>query len=149
MLANLIISADLPLAERLARAAVHESGHAAAALHFGLPLREVLIREDGSGSTRYHCRGPEMAEASAITNFSGAEAERDVFLDWHGGDSRDRCNIDEMIAQFGLDWDQRRLATLRFEAQILVGRLRPRIQRVACELVRSRHLTASAVAGVL
>jgi hypothetical protein len=79
MLAGLIVSADLPLAERLLRAAVHESGDAVAALHFGLPLKEALIRENGSGSTRYHHGlGPELAESRAIVIFSGASAEREV-----------------------------------------------------------------------
>jgi hypothetical protein len=39
----------------LARAAWHEGGHAIAALYYDLPLREVLIRENGTGLTSY-CR---------------------------------------------------------------------------------------------
>lgn len=147
MLANLIVSADLPLAERLLRAAFHESGHAVAALSFDLPLRDALIRENGSGSTRYHhSLGPEMAESRAIVIFSGPAAERDAFpfVD-NCEDSRDLHNIDEMVERFGLTWGEFEMGRLKFEAQFLVARLRPRIRAVAAALVEHRHLNASAI----
>ena len=147
MLAGLIVSADLPLAERLLRAAVHESGDAVAALHFGLPLKEALIRENGSGSTRYHHGlGPELAESRAIVIFSGASAERDAFpLVDSCHDSRDLHNIDEMVERFNLTWGEFELGRLKFEAQFLVQRLRTRIHRVASALVQHRRLTADQI----
>jgi hypothetical protein len=147
MLAN-IISADLPLAaaELLARAAAHEAGHAVAAVHFELPLKEVLIRDDGTGHTSYLTwLGRAEAECWAISNYAGPAAERDLFWDRRGGDTRDLLAIDNMIRRLGLGWDQWRLATLRFDAQLLVARLRPRIRAVAVALVQHRHLTAAGV----
>ena len=61
---------------------------------------------------------PLSPSRGRIANFSGAAAELGLFLDSRGGDTRDRRNIDEMIERFGLDWDERRLTTLRFDAQI-------------------------------
>jgi hypothetical protein len=147
MLDNLITSADLPLAGRLLRASVHESGHSCAALFYGLPLKEALIRPDGTGFTRYHhSLGPDMAERRAIVIFSGPAAERDLFPFGGCADTRDLHNIGEMVERFGLTWDEFELGRLKFEAQFLVQRLRPRIHRVAAALVEHRHLTAAAIA---
>ena len=38
------------------RCAIHESGHACAAVRLWLPLREVVINDNGSGITRYSRR---------------------------------------------------------------------------------------------
>ena len=46
-----------------------------------------------------------------------------------------RARPDAMIERLALDWDARRLATLRFDAQRLVQKLRPRIRAVAAALV--------------
>ena len=148
MLAGLIVSADLPLAERLLRAAVHETGHAVAALFFDLPLRDALIRENGSGSCRYHHGlGPEVAESRAIVIFAGPAAELDAFPFVDScADDRDLYNIDEMVERFGLSWGEFEIGRLKFEAQFLVRRLRPRIRAVAWALVEHRHLNASAIA---
>jgi hypothetical protein len=144
---RLIRSGDLPLAERLLRAAVHESGHAVAALHFELPLRDALIRENGSGSYRYHHGlGPELAEYRAIVSFFGPLTERDLFPFDSCEDHRDLNNIDEMVERFGLTWDEFELGHLKFEVQFLVHRLRPRIRRVAAALVEHRHLSAATIA---
>jgi hypothetical protein len=133
----------------LLRASVHESGHAVAALFFDLPLRDVLIRENGSGSTRYcHCLGPEMAECRAIVIFAGPAAERDLFPFDSCADSRDLHNIDEMVERFELTWGEFEMGRLRFEAQFLVHRLRPRIHRVAVALVEHRHLSADQIARI-
>jgi hypothetical protein len=147
MIAGLICSADLPLAERLLRASVHESGHAVTAMFYDLPLKEALIREDGTGFTRYrHGLGPELAESRAVVIYAGPLAERDLFPFDSCHDSRDLENIDEMIAHFGLTWEEFEKGRLRFEAEFLVERLRPPIQRVAAALVEHRHLSASAIA---
>jgi len=69
-----------------------------AALHFRLPLLEVVIREDGSGSTSY-CRnfGPAEAERWTITTFAGGEAEHDMFGD-RRADNGDLRAINAMMA---------------------------------------------------
>jgi hypothetical protein len=63
-------------------------------------------------------------------------------------DSRDLIAINNMIQRLRLDWGERRLGALRFDAQLLVARLRPRIRRVAAALVEHRRLSASAIAVV-
>jgi hypothetical protein len=148
MLDNLITSANLALVGRLLRASIHESGHAVTALFFDLPLRDALIRPDGTGSTRYHHHslGPDLAESRAIVILSGAAAERDLFPFGSCQDSRDLYNIGEMIERFGLDWGEFEMGRLRFEAEVLVERLRPRIRAVAAGLVQHRHLTAEQIA---
>lgn len=67
-----------------------------AALHFGLPLKEVFIRDDGTGRTRYRdWLEPDTAEAWTITNFAGAAAERDLFPFGGSSDSHDRLARDK------------------------------------------------------
>ncbi len=145
-----IITADLPLAdaERLARVAIHESGHAVAALYFELPLSEVLIREDGTGHARYGRRlGRAEAEGYAITGYAGGEAERDLFPFGGCEESGDLSGIAAMIRRLDLTWGEERLDELRGEARLLVQRERPRIRAVATALVERRYLTAEAVAA--
>ena len=148
VLPNIITCLPLATAELLARAAAHEAGHAVAALHYELPLKEVLVRPDGTGATRYaRSLGRAEAELRTIVIFGGPAAERDLFPFDSCADTRDLRAIDEMIERFGLDWGARRLASLRFDAQLLVKRLRPRIRRVAAALIERRRLSAEAVAG--
>jgi hypothetical protein len=52
----------------------------------------------------------------------------------------------DALHRLDLDWDELRLGMLRFEAQFLVQRLRPRIHHVAAALVEHRHLTADQIA---
>ncbi len=147
MLADIIVSGDLPLAERLARAATHESGHAVAALHYELPLYQVVIFGDGTGVTNYSRRlMRDEAEAYVITAFAGDISEHDLFYDRQYADYDDRAGIARMIQRLDLDWGERRLGALRFDAQLLVERLRPRIRAVAAALLQRRHLTAEDVA---
>ncbi len=145
-----IISADLPLAdaERLARVAIHESGHAVAALYFELPLLEVLIRDDGTGHVRYGRRlGRAEAEGYAITGYAGAAAEHDLFPFGGCEDSGDLFATAAMIRRLAIDWDAQRLGKLRGEARRLVERERGPIRRCAAALVRYRRLSPSAVAA--
>jgi hypothetical protein len=51
-----------------------------------------------------------------------------------------------MLRRLRLDWDDRRLAMLKFEAELLVKRLLPRIQRVAHAVIEHRSLAAAQVA---
>jgi hypothetical protein len=144
VLPNIITCLPLAAAERSARAAAHEAGHAVAALHFELPLKEVEIRDDGTGHTSYrHWLEPHTAEQWTITAFAGAAAEDDLFYRRGDANTRDLLAIELMIRRLGLDWGERRLAALRFDAQRLVQQLRPRILRVAAALVQHRYLTAS------
>jgi hypothetical protein len=67
--------------DNLFRSAFHEAGHAVTALHLNLPLRDVCIRNDGSGLTTY-CRQFGRAEARCwtISAYAGPAAEDDAFL---------------------------------------------------------------------
>jgi len=146
-----IISCDLPLAdaERLARVAIHESGHALAALYFELPLSDVLIRQDGTGHARYGRRlGRAEAEGYAITGYAGGEAERDLLPFGGCEDSGDLSGIAAMIRRLDLTWGEERLDELRRDARRLVKRERGPILSVAAALVQHRYLTAEAVAAV-
>lgn len=125
------------------RAAVHESGHAIAAICYSLPVREVIIDADGCGVTRYWAErfGRERAEAWVITTYAGPEAEHDIFGDSAaGGDLR---AIDAMMQRLGLDWTERKLAGMRSAARRLVERERCNISTVADALIEHRHLTAA------
>jgi hypothetical protein len=129
----------------LARAAFHEAGHAVAAVHYRLPIREVVIREDGSGNTSYACHlGLAEAERWTITTYAGGEAEFDEFRD-RRGDRFDLLAIDNMLERLQLDWDESRLADLRRQARRLVERERHGIRVVADALIRHRHLSATDV----
>jgi hypothetical protein len=131
--------------DKMYRVAQHEAGHATAALHYRLPLREVVINSDGTGYTAYARWRRADAEAWTVTAYSGPEAEKDLFLDGSADEAGDLLAIDSMLGRLGLDWDARRLATLRFESQILVQRLRPRIAAVASGLIEHGALSADGV----
>jgi hypothetical protein len=135
--------------DNIFRAAFHESGHCCAALHYGLPLRSCWIANDGTGLTTY-CRQFGRAEARVwtISAYAGPEAEADAFLDPGDGDAADFATIDRMLERLRLDWDECQLGMLKFEAQILVCRLRSRIAAVAGELIRYGRLTAAQIERV-
>jgi hypothetical protein len=131
--------------DKMYRVAIHESGHCCAALHYRLPLREVVIRDDASGYAAYGRWRRADAEAWTICAYAGPEAEKDLFLDGGADEAGDLHAIDAMLGRLGLDWDARRLATLRFESQILVQRLRPQIAAVAGGLIEHGALSADGV----
>ncbi len=126
----------------LARASVHEAAHCVAALHYRLPLLEVVIHDDGSGKTSYG-RKFGLAESVpwTIVTFCGGAAEHDMFGD-RRGDRDDLLAIDETLERLRLAWSESRLAELRQEARCLVERERFGIRVVADALIRHRHLTA-------
>ncbi len=130
------------IADLRARAAQHEGGHAIAALHYRPPLLEVVIRDDGSGNTRY-CRRFGLAEAEpwTITRFVGPEAEHDRFGD-RRGDRDDIRATDNMLDRLHLTWTDDKLADLRHQARRLVERERSRIRLVADALIEHRRLSA-------
>jgi hypothetical protein len=136
----------MTLVDNLYRASHHEAGRACASLHFNLPIREVVIRRDGSGHTAYARWHGADAEAWAICVFSGPEAENDLFLDGGADDAGDLLAIIAMLRRLDLDWGACKLAVLRFEAQILVARLCPRIRAVAHALIEPGSLTAAQIA---
>jgi hypothetical protein len=148
VLAGLICSADLPLAERLLRAAIHESGHCVTALRYRLPLKEAWVNDDGTGRTRFSrsCLTPQTIEEWFKMSFAGRAAEEDLYMDYRGGDGIDQHRRADALQRLGLDWDACRVGMLKFEAEVLVGHLRPRIQRVAAALVEHRHLSADQIA---
>jgi hypothetical protein len=132
--------------DNIFRAAFHEAGHVVAALHYGLPLREVYIRHDGSGLTTY-CRQFGRAEARVwtISAYAGPASEDLAFLYCKTVDAADMAAIERMLQRLGLDWDECRLGMLRFEAQILVQRFRPRIAAIAGGLIQHGRLTAAQI----
>jgi len=117
-----IISADLPLAAAclLGRTAVHESGHAIAALYYELPLFAVWICDDGTGRTSY-CRrlGRAEAERYTITAFAGDEAEHDLFVYRQPSDLGDLSGIAAVMRRLDLNWGEERLDALRGGARRL------------------------------
>lgn len=118
----------------------HEGGHAVAAVRFGLPLRAVIVRDDGTGLTQYrHWLGAADLEAWIITTYAGGEAERDRFPG-HPADAGDGRSIKAALKACGLDWSQQRLGELRADARQLVRGERRSIGRVANELLRVRTL---------
>ena len=132
----------------LARAATHESGHCVAALHFALPLREVFIRDDGTGGTRY-ARRLSSAELSSwtVTAFAGPEAEIAVYGD---ADERgDLLVIERMLRRRRLDWPHGVLARYRRRATVLVERERVAIAIVAEALLQHRRLDGRQIAAML
>jgi hypothetical protein len=131
----------------LVRAAWHESGHAVAALYFKLPLREVLIRPNGTGATRYTRQfGLAEAEPWTISAYAGGAAEFDAFGDWRA-DNTDLRAIERMMEAMKLTWSDDKMDELRFTARRLVERHRARVALVADALVRHRHLPAAALRG--
>jgi hypothetical protein len=131
----------------LARAAWHEAGHVIAAMYFKLPLREVLIRENGTGLTSYaRWLGRAEVERWVTTTFAGPEAERDAFGDEFVAEATDLRAISSAINQQRLfDWAPLRLGELRHDARRLVERNRGRVALVADALIRHRHLSAEEV----
>ena len=128
----------------LAAAAQHEAGHVIGALHFGLPLLEVYVRDDGSGKTEYARRfGLADCVPWVITTYAGGAAEFDLFGDDQRADCSDLLAINNMLDRCKLDWDESRLAELRQEAQWLVQRHRSRIKVIADALIAREHMTAA------
>ena len=83
-----------------------------------------------------------------ITAYAGPEAENDLFVDGGADDGGNSLAIIAMLRRLKLDWKECKLAVLRFEAQFLVQRLRPRIRAVAHALIEHGSLTAAQVAEV-
>jgi hypothetical protein len=79
-------------------------------------------------------------------SFGGRAAEEDLFLDYRGGDDIDQHRRADALDRLNLDWDALDLGRLKFEAEILVAHLRPRIRAVARALIEHRHLTADQIA---
>jgi hypothetical protein len=128
---------------QIARASWHEGGHAVVALHYGLPLREVLIRPDGTGATRYTRQfGLAEAEPWTVSAYAGGAAEFDAFGDWRAENSDLRA-IERMMETMGLTWSDDKMDELRFTARRLVECHRARVSLVADALVRHRHLDAA------
>jgi len=144
-----LISADLPLdaACLLARAAVHESGHAVAALALRLPLNAVEIRDDGTGVVGYRrWLGPAELERWVVTAYAGGSAERSVFPFDSCDDSLDRRRVARAVDQQREHWSAYRLDAARLAACRLVERERRAILAVAAALVQWRYLNAEGVA---
>ena len=64
--ARIGVGSAMAMTHHLRRAAVYESGHCIAALHYSLPLLGVAVNADGSGATKYARRlGPAEVECWA------------------------------------------------------------------------------------
>lgn len=123
----------------------HEGAHCVAALRFGLPLRSVVIRFDGTGLVKYtHWLGRAELERWIVSAYAGVEAERDRFpgVPVDGGD---RAAIEAALAACGVDWSPQRLSALRADAARLVRGERRTIVKIANELLRVRTLSADQV----
>jgi hypothetical protein len=132
----------------LRRAAIHESAHAVAALHFALPLREVFIRDNGSGGCGYTRRlGWGEIDRWIVSAYSGPLAERAVFGD--ADEDGDLKVIRAMLRRLGFDWTAAELAEYRRTAGLLVEREQHSIEVLADELLRRRSLTADAIGALL
>jgi hypothetical protein len=133
----------------LHRAAVHESGHATAALSFSLPLRTVFIRSDGSGGCGYARRlGVAEAIAWTVSALSGPLAEHMIY----GGDAEEDGDlrvVAAMLRRLHLNWSDSLLTEYRCKARSLVERERHSIEVLADELLCRRSLTADEIGAVL
>jgi hypothetical protein len=120
--------------------AIHEAGHTVVALVLGLRPGDVtIINSDGKLAGLTKCatalRGnrvrPEKytIHARAMVSMAGAEAER-VLLNqgYNNGDRTDRANIDALISE---------------------DRLKARLRRMTCQLVRRHYLAIEHVAETL
>jgi hypothetical protein len=127
--------------DQLRRAAVQESGHAVAALHFWLPVRDVAVEANGTGDTRYARRlGWGEIDRWTVSAFAGPETERDRF--GNADEAGDLEVIKTMLRRLDLHWGERELAEHRERARHLVRDQREAIAAVAC-------LTGDNVAALL
>jgi hypothetical protein len=134
--------------ERLRRAATHEAAHAVSALHFMLPLKEVLINDDGSGSCGYERRlSWGEIDRFVMTGYAGPLAERAAF---GSADERgDLRVIETMLRILDLHWSDAALAEYREKARALVELERGSISVLADALMCRRHLTADQVGALM
>ena len=134
----------------LARAAIHESGHACCVLRFELPLRDVYICEDGTGGMLYsrRLRNDELVDWTIVA-FAGPEAERDLFGD--ADESGDLTTIEKMLRRRDLldCWNAAVLARYRRIAEALVKRESAVIEIVAEALMEHRRLSGDQVATLI
>lgn len=132
----------------LRRAAIHESAHAVAALHFALPLREVFIRDNASGACSYARRlGWGEIDRFVTVGFAGPLAEAAVHGD--ADEDGDLEVIKAMLCRLDLHWDDRELAEYRRMAGLLVEKEQHSIEMLADELLRRQRLTADEINIIL
>ena len=132
------------------RTAIHESGHAMAALVFGIPIIAVSIADDHPHLHRGHYRPPTAAfglECMVTLCLSGPEAEREFC----GPISDDSDAVDYQMAYEylarALDPLQIGGAFARYKdaAQRLVRLQEPRIRQLADALLRCGTLTSEQI----
>jgi hypothetical protein len=133
----------------LHRVATHEAGHAIAAHVLRLLVREVLIRDDGSGHVAYYPVPVSAANIArrAVTMFARPAAERAAC-----GDARaagDVTRLRDMLDGLRLDWAAGELERHRCGAVALVRRERAAVTAVANELERHRRLTGFEIADIV
>jgi hypothetical protein len=125
--------------------AYHESGHAVAAVRLGLPLSQVVVRDNGCGLTSYErWLGRVELERWCISAYAGGAAEADKFPGYPV-DGGDRRAIEAALAACGVDWSPQRLSALRADAARLVKDERKAIMRISNELLRLRTLSANEI----
>jgi hypothetical protein len=133
------------------RRAVHESGHALAAIRLGIPFKFITI--DGDPRIRradYRPRHDRGAEFMAIFCLSGGFAEALLCGPGDCGDTIDQRTARECLSRrySGLELD-RRLTRARLAARSLVRAARQEIEIVAGELVRVGTLSNEQIAELL
>lgn len=130
------------------RAAIHEAGHAVAAAHFRLPLREVFICHDGTGATRY-TRHLTRSEAApwVVATLAGPQAE--IFQFGNAPEGGDLYVIQTMVDRVGLSWNGSILAKYHSDARRLVIDNWQPIAIVADELLRARQLSGRELAALV
>jgi hypothetical protein len=126
-------------------ACFHEGGHAIAAVRLGLPLAQVVVRDNGCGTTRYtHWLGVNELPRWIVSAYAGGASEADRFPG-PVVDGADRRAIEAALAATGVNWSAARLDELRAQAVQLVRAERRAIMKIANELLRLRSLSGEQV----
>jgi hypothetical protein len=124
--------------------AIHEAGHAVAAVQLGLELRSVRIDSDGEGTTYVAAAGERWREDLVMTYAGDAAVRRAGGLDCSAQDDRDAWRVISRLGWSALDVAIE-LGEAKHRAERLVSDHWPAIERVAAALLRHRHLLPSDV----
>lgn len=140
----------------LQRTAVHEAGHAIMARELGLKVKEVTIAEDESrfGSCRYS-GGYSWVREYAVTLAgpwaAGQWFEEDTadLTDWTSAEeilnkALEAGHLPNDVAEI-----TRRVQELEADTQLLLEGLRPKIEKLAAELLIRQTMTGDEIEEVL
>lgn len=117
--------------------AEHEAAHAVVARALGIPVSEILIRDDNSGVTRYEATGAaETAAIAAAADVWISEFRSLTFPGAAGAGCRDDVQV--VVRNTG---DQHGVAQAMRSARLLLAQRRGEVLELADELVCKRHIT--------